>query len=260
MTHEAFTCTHSALFTWGQRSLCHLRVFERAGAVVAIATELDENPGGSTVNTAEALFAAVAREFAGELPLRLILYFPDPGEARDTHPYIEVTIASGRAEYERKTPAAVEGELGCALPEQPRLSAAEAAHLAQLRQRELEEAERVMASERAAFCVLELARLPSTPAGFARRYGDLDWRLLARAAIEIFESGVDPLDREAIMARTDALGGSAFQSTMLASLFRSPITVSLDAGSYTDGMHRTAALRAAGVERCVAQVFGEIAS
>ena len=69
----------------------------------------------------------------------------------------------------------------------------------------------------------------------------------------IFEEGIDPLDAETVELRGEALGLEGDDLGWLLSLF-SPvdgIIVLRDSRQFTNGMHRTHALRMAGVDRCL---------
>ena len=84
-------------------------------------------------------------------------------------------------------------------------------------------------------------------------YCEPDWRLIARASVVILEEGIDPLDPVAIDARARELELDASCRRWLLSLFSpvSGIIVLGDSETFTNGMHRTHALRMAGVDRCV---------
>ena len=80
-----------------------------------------------------------------------------------------------------------------------------------------------------------------------------DWRAIAAASVRIFEEGIDPLDHDAVVERAEQLGLSVDECAWLSSLFNpgAGIIVLRGCGQFTNGMHRTHALRMAGVERCV---------
>ena len=82
---------------------------------------------------------------------------------------------------------------------------------------------------------------------------EADWRAIADAAVRIFEEGIDPLDHDAVLTRAEELGLPADERGWLVGLF-SPTQAIIElrgCGQFTNGMHRTHALRIAGVERCV---------
>jgi hypothetical protein len=118
--------------------------------------------------------------------------------------------------------------------------------------------------ERASFEVVRVADLPpierddigvvpssTRPCGCY--WCDADWRAIAEAAVTIHEEGIDPLDRNAVEARATELGVSVEDRSWLLTLFNPPeaIVVLRGSGEFTNGMHRTHALRMAGVVWCV---------
>jgi hypothetical protein len=114
-------------------------------------------------------------------------------------------------------------------------------------QEEAEEAER---QELASFEVVELSELPETEEAEAERYSEEDWPAIAQISVELLEAGVSAHDDDAIMAR----GRNELTSTgcgLLHSLFHDPIAIPQEASAFINGRHRTAAMRAAGVKRCV---------
>lgn len=80
-----------------------------------------------------------------------------------------------------------------------------------------------------------------------------DWPKIAAASVAILESGIDPLHEEAVAELGQAFGLSDEDLGWLLSLFspRDGIVHLRDCGQFTNGMHRTHALRMAGVERVV---------
>jgi hypothetical protein len=114
-------------------------------------------------------------------------------------------------------------------------------------QSEAEEAER---QDLASFEVVELLQLPETEEQEAKRYGEADWPKIAHIAVDLLETGVSPHDDEAILARgKDELTDEG--CGLLHSLFHDPIAIPQEASAFINGRHRTAAMRAAGVKRCV---------
>jgi hypothetical protein len=114
-------------------------------------------------------------------------------------------------------------------------------------QAETEEAER---RELASFEVVDLAELPMTGEIEAERYGDADWQSIAGLAVELFGGGISPHDDQAIGAR----GAEVLKEDdcgLLRSLFFDPIAIPREASAFINGRHRTAAMRTAGVKRCV---------
>lgn len=102
----------------------------------------------------------------------------------------------------------------------------------------------------ASFEVIQLVSLPETNEELAERYGKEDWLAIAAIAVDLLESGVSPRDDAKILARgkeeltEDGCG-------LLRSLFRDPIAIPLEGSAFINGRHRTAAMRTAGVRRCV---------
>jgi hypothetical protein len=114
-------------------------------------------------------------------------------------------------------------------------------------QADTEEGER---REVASFEVVDLAELPATDTELAERYLDADWCAIAGLAVDLLEGGVSPHDDEAIQARGAAVLPDD-DGVLLWSLFFTPIAIPREATAFIDGRHRTAAMRAAGVRRCV---------
>jgi hypothetical protein len=114
-------------------------------------------------------------------------------------------------------------------------------------QAEAEEEER---RDVASFEVVDLSELPETDEEEAERYRDASWSVIAALAVELLESGVSPRDDATILARgTKELTKNG--PGLLSSLFQDPIAIPLEASAFINGRHRTAAMRAAGVKRCV---------
>jgi hypothetical protein len=118
--------------------------------------------------------------------------------------------------------------------------------------------------ERASFEIVELAELPAvdrddipTVPSLVRPCGcswcEADWLLIAACSVAILEEGLDPLDHDAVALRAVALGLEGGDLGWLVSLFtpHNAIVVLRDSHQFTNGMHRTHALRMAGVKRCV---------
>lgn len=119
------------------------------------------------------------------------------------------------------------------------------------RQREADDREQE-AVERASYQVVALDRLPSiTDLGDADRAGGADWPVIAAAAIDMFEAGIDPLSTDQVLERSADYGLGADDRRWLVSLFCDPVIAVPDSARYTNGRHRTAAMRAQGVQRCV---------
>lgn len=103
------------------------------------------------------------------------------------------------------------------------------------------------------FEVVELSSLPETDRKEAIRYADEDWAAIATVAVELLASGVSPRDEESILER----GGEVLSDSgcgLLGSLFGDPIAIPREGTAFINGRHRTAAMRAAGVPRCVVHI------
>ncbi len=133
------------------------------------------------------------------------------------------------------------------IPDDPRdVESLVAAYNAGIRAEAEDEERRDLAS----FEVVELASLPETDEEQAERYGEEDWPAIASIAVELSESGVSPRDDASILARGEE-ELTEEGCGLLRSLFRDPIAIPLEASAFINGRHRTAAMRAAGVRRCV---------
>ena len=82
---------------------------------------------------------------------------------------------------------------------------------------------------------------------------EADWRRIGPAAVAILRAGVDPLDRNAIVAAAKELGLDAPARGWLLTLFSTidAIIVLRQSPRFTNGRHRVHALRAADVDECV---------
>lgn len=99
----------------------------------------------------------------------------------------------------------------------------------------------------------DIQRVPSTDRPCGCYWCRWDWQTIATASVTILEEGVDPLDDAAIESRANDLGLDAESRGLLLTLFSPIQAIIVLRGSqqFTNGMHRTHALRMAGVERCV---------
>jgi hypothetical protein len=99
----------------------------------------------------------------------------------------------------------------------------------------------------------DIQTVPSDHGACGCYWCQADWRAIAAASVTIFEEGIDPLDNAAIDERGIALGLGRDECGWLLSLFSptNAIVVLRESKQFTNGMHRTHALRAAGAERCV---------
>lgn len=282
-----------------EEGICYLRVYlDDTGEIVALALQLDDNPGRSIVNAAEALIARIEAVFGG--PASVFTHFPpDPG---DDPVWAEVTIEPGeRARFDRiRIPhAEIERRIGAAVPlfEAGSASASkvggEAHPLLPLIPLE-EEEERTIVGEMQVIAVADLPwpHMPSEcvradrfeairqlydpgfdghiPAGahfflslseddFATcRYHQHDWRVIADASVELLESLGPASDFREVAERAGKLVGVEADCAELIFLFSDPIKWTPGATSITNGQHRTCALKAAGADHCVALTHGEL--
>jgi hypothetical protein len=124
--------------------------------------------------------------------------------------------------------------------------------------------------ERKSFEVVEVSSLPvidradievipsnDRPCGC--HWCDGDWLMIAAASVQILEEGIDPLDPDAVITRGQTHGLGDGDLEWLASLFNptQAIIHLRNCGQFTNGMHRTHALRMAGVQRIVVYGKGE---
>jgi hypothetical protein len=93
--------------------------------------------------------------------------------------------------------------------------------------------------------------VPSVDQACGCHWCEADWPAIANTAVAILEAGIDPLNDAAIHSHSEALGWR--ENGWLQSLFNptQAIIVLRDSQQFTNGRHRTHALRVAGVERCV---------
>ena len=99
----------------------------------------------------------------------------------------------------------------------------------------------------------DITVLPSPDRPCGCYWCEPDWKSIAEASVTILEAGVDPLDHAAIDARAREFDLDSESREWLHSLF-SPVNgiiVIRDSHVFTNGMHRTHALRMARVIRCV---------
>ncbi len=219
---------------------------------MAIATDLEENPGRSTVNAVEALAAALREHVFVSGEFELILHHPG-----SPAPFCFVTFAGPGfhdPQWHELDGREVLKRLRITALPSVELTADEERRLQKIRE-EVDKARRQLAAhERASMQVVALSDLPVAQEVLSPRYLEANWPRIAKAACAILRSGVDPLDRVAVQAEAERLMHSASDLRWLVSLFVDPIVVSLDAGAYTNGRHRTEAMRRSGVRVCVAHV------
>ncbi len=112
------------------------------------------------------------------------------------------------------------------------------------------EAEETERAHLASFEVLELTELPDTDEEEAERWGGADWTKIAEIAVELSDAGVSARDQKSIEARGQ-VALDAKDVGLLWSLFYDPIAIPSEGTIFINGRHRTAAMRAVGVRRCV---------
>jgi hypothetical protein len=99
----------------------------------------------------------------------------------------------------------------------------------------------------------DIPHIPSDDRPCGCYWCQANWKAIADGSVTILEEGIDPLDPLAIDARAEELGLDLESRGWLLTLF-SPvdaIIVLRNSQQFTNGMHRTHALRLAGVDRCV---------
>lgn len=77
------------------------------------------------------------------------------------------------------------------------------------------------------------------------------WRRIAELSVDILAQGIDPLDGDAIAAASARRLRTKRDQVWLKSLFSDPIIVAPGEEAFTNGRHRTHAMRIDGVERAV---------
>jgi hypothetical protein len=137
----------------------------------------------------------------------------------------------------------------------PQTPAARAAVLSGWREALAAEAAEADAERRASYEVISLDALPYDGVDHPAQCGcDLcvsNWPLIAAAAVDALMSGIDPLDLEALEAHVAADVADDRDRFWLLSLFFDPIVVAPGDEFFTNGRHRTYAMRRHGVSRAV---------
>jgi len=279
--------------------LCHLRVYEAGDdSGVALAVNLEDNPGASVVNAAEALQDRIAAVFGGDH--RLFSIFPEYGDTwTEAIPPVDGDRVAFRNDIAQ---AEIERLVGLPVPV-PAPNECRAADLggdghpllALVPEREDEPG--VLAEmEVVAVADLPWAHLPSKCANFADfeairelydddwegdvpagahfflaldsdRFADChyhrhDWRAIAAASVELL-GRLDPqADGDDVRREASRLLPEGPDRDELTFLFFDPIIWSPEAPSVTNGQHRTCALKAARAPECAVvtgrQVWGEV--
>lgn len=267
--------------------LCHLRIYEAGDDPgIALAVNLEDNPGSSVVNAAEALQDRIAAVFGGNY--RLFSIFPEYGDTwTEVTPPIDGDRAGFRsdisqAEVERLVglPVAVPAATECRAID----LGGENHPLLALIPEEEDEPGVLIEMEVVAVADLPWAHLPSKCANFSdfetirtlyddSREGEVpagahfflgldserlavcpyhqhDWRAIATASVELFSRLGPQADGDDVQAEASRLLPEGPDRDELVFLFFDPIIWSPDASSVTNGQHRTCALKAAGAPEC----------
>lgn len=276
------------LFAFGA-GLCHLRVYGSSDdSAVALAVNVEDNPGPSVVNAAEALHSRIAAVFGGGC--RLFSIFPE----YDGETWTEVIPPiGGQGTTFRNDVAQAEIECLIGIPvEVPGPTECRAVDLGGKGHPLLalipddEEEPGVLAEmEVVAVADLPWAHLPSKCANFpeyeairalyddsregevpagahfflglhserlaACHYHQHDWHAIAMAAVEVFTQLGPQADGDAIQREAARLLPEGSDRDELTFLFFDPIIWSPESPSVTNGQHRTCALKAAGAPECV---------
>jgi hypothetical protein len=137
----------------------------------------------------------------------------------------------------------------------PETPAGRAAAIRRWRETLAVEAAEADAERRASYEVISLAALPDDgvdhPAACGCDFCVSDWPLIADAAVTALTSGIDPLDLEAIEVQVAADVADDRDRSFVLSLFYDPIVVAPGDEFFTNGRHRTYAMRRHGVSRAV---------
>lgn len=285
--------TFSDLFPF-DRGLCHLRVYtSNDGALLGLAIDLDDNPGLSIVNGAEALASRVASVFGRQA--RLFLVFPS---SRTTWTEVLDTEPAGRAQFRSDVPhSEVESLVGDRIvlpppgpctadilggPRHPLLALIPP-----------EEEERHLLADMQSVAVADLPwpHNPSRcahsdrfnairtlydddfdghiPAGAhfflslgqndfdACDYHDHDWISIAAASVKLLDQLPPDADREQIANAVSNLLPNGSDQRELLYLFSDPIVWAPGETSIINGQHRSCALRASGAPECAVLTCGD---
>jgi hypothetical protein len=237
-------------------SLCHVRVIQDdGGRPVVIATNLDENPGPSVTNAVERLAQTIEQVITSGNDFDLILYHP-PIPGLSTAPYCRVTFGDHftDVQWHDMSEEEVERDVGISPLPSIKLAADEQLRLAEIRQADEEECQAILVRERASMQIVALDDLPPTDVELPSSYRDANWAQVAEFAEQLLRSGIDPLNRDAVRRETKRRLADLGDAGWVLSLFFDPIVVSLESKQYTNGRHRTHAMRLAGVRTCVIHV------
>jgi hypothetical protein len=110
--------------------------------------------------------------------------------------------------------------------------------------------------ERQAFRVVTLGELPATGVTVVDwPLRNADWYTIARTAVDVLGSGVDPMDRDAVQELVSRCDLVQSTSDHVMVTFTNPIAMYDVSRQWVNGRHRVQAMREAGAERCVLQVL-----
>ena len=270
--------------------LCHLRVYDTGDAPqIALAVNLEDNPGASVTNAAEALRDRIAAVFGDDY--RLFSVFPEYGDTwtgTEVMPPVDGDRVAFRNDIAQ---AEIERLVGLPVPV-PAPNECRAADLGgedhpllALIPEEEDEPGALAEMEVVAVADLPWAHLPSKCANFsdfeeirtlyddgregevpagahfflaldserfaACPYHRYDWRAIAAASVELLTRLGPQADHEDIHREASRLLPEGPDRDELTFLFFDPIIWSPEAPSVTNGQHRTCALKAADAPECV---------
>ncbi len=286
--------TFNDLFPFGM-GMCHMRVYERdIGEPIALALDLDDNPGNSVGNAAGALTERITSVFGPKC--RLFIFFPDDDEtwievleeADGSNPTFRHDVSQAEVESLAGEEVAMPTAQECTAvdlggPDHPLLA---------LIPVEEELPSRIEGMQVVAVADLPWAHNPSKcdhfnrfeairglyeesfdghiPAGahfflsldaeqFATcRYHHHDWAAIAAASVELLEGLAPDSDRDDVLSAAAEFFPEGPEREELGFLFSDPIKWSPSAASLINGQHRTCALKAAAAPLCVALTHGEL--
>lgn len=277
-----------------ETAICHLRVYRNDGAPIALALELEDNPGLSVANGAEALARRIAEAFGDGG--RLFIMFPatdatwtevlkEPGSQRAT---FDLDVSHAELEQLVGETVTVPVPETCTAPA---LGGSRHPLLALI---PAEEEQPGMLDEMQVVAVADLP-WPHNPAkcahldrfnairefydkGFdghvpagahfflsldadhfaACPYHRHDWVAIAEASVDLLKGLSPGSDRDDVLSGAADLLPAGPDRQELAFLFSDPITWSPSTTSITNGQHRTCALKAAGARWCAVLAYGEL--
>jgi hypothetical protein len=280
------------LFAFGHVSLAWVRVYRRQeGEAVALALNLEDNPGPSVVNDAEGLLAGLSVAFSSLGQLRVFARFPDDPRDQD---WTEIVKADTSVDFSRYAVEKVEGLVDAKLvdPTDATCSALAGEHHPLLKLIPPPEPERNRLDDMAVVAIGDLPwphhpgachwkerfeqlhslypaehndrpalgahwYLTLTKADFeACRYHQADWKRIAEVSVDIFQGLGESAVIDDVLDGVARILGDSPEGKWCASLFRDPIIWPSGHSSVANGQHRSCALRASGASLCVVDVEG----